>query len=190
MRPVRTLIPSMRPSSFISLGAMELQDLMVAEHNLAPSSYDRAKVMKKCENALRACGVPESMVRPSEVTAIYWVVKLDLSTPGAEGEPRSFNDLSELLPDFLGGNITVGVLRVLAKCISRASRNNEIDVWDYHAGYEDWIARQDRAPAQWRTLDSPGRAPVRCQEESTGRCQEAREVRRFHRRRDRVNGEG
>ena len=71
---------------FISLGAM-LQDLMVAEHNLAPSSYDRAKVMKKCENALRACGVPESMVRPSEVTAIYWVVKLDLSTPGARASP-------------------------------------------------------------------------------------------------------
>jgi hypothetical protein len=123
---------------FIKLGALQ-HDLMVAEHNLAPSSYDRAAVMKKCESALRACGVPESMVKPQEVTAIYWIVKLDLSKPGEEGEPRSFYDVAELLPDWLGGNLTVGVLRVLAKCLSRQSGNDEIDVWDYRVDYESWM---------------------------------------------------
>jgi hypothetical protein len=42
------------------------------------------------------------------------------------------------LPDWLGGNLSVGVLRVLEKCISRVSKNEELDVWEYRAGFEDW----------------------------------------------------
>ena len=117
---------------------MELVGLAYAEHQLAPNSYDRATVMKKCENVLRLCQVPESMVKPQELTAIYWFVLLDRSIPSADpSESRSFNhDIT--ISEWVGGNITMGSLRVLTKVISRASKNDELDLWDYREGYEDW----------------------------------------------------
>ena len=131
-------------------------NLMIAEHNLAPSGFDRAKVMKKCETALRVCGVPEYLVRPQEVTAVYWVVRLDRSTPGGEDEPRTFA-VDEIPADWYGGNLTVGVLRSLAKCILRVSKNDETDVWEYRDGYEDWardkIARLRRGELSIRQVE-------------------------------------
>jgi hypothetical protein len=133
--------PSDATPHWVNFGAM-LNDLMVAEHNLAPSAYDRARVAKKCETALRVCGVPESMIRPHEITAIFWTFKLDRSIPPAsEGEARTFPSDplgQDAATDWFGGNITVGALRVLAKCISRASKNDELDVWEYRDGYESW----------------------------------------------------
>jgi hypothetical protein len=129
--------PSDATPRYVGLGSM-LHDIEVAEHNLAPSSYDRAKVMKKCETALRVCGVPESMVRPQELTGVFWTVKLDRSTPPAsEGEPRTFS-VDATPAEWFGGNITTGALRVLAKSISRVSKNDELDVWEYRDGYETW----------------------------------------------------
>ena len=49
----------------------------------------------------------------------------------------AFHNLSELLPDWLCGNLTVGVLHALEKCILGVSKNEELDVWEICAGYED-----------------------------------------------------
>ena len=79
--------------------------------------------------------MPEYYVKPQEMVSVFWVVRLDLSKPAeAEGEPRTFYDVSELLTDWLGGNLSIGVLRVLEKCISRTSKNDELDVWEYRDG--------------------------------------------------------
>ena len=61
-------------------------NIIVKERNIASGAYDRAKIMKKFETAVRLCNVPESMVKPQEITALYWLVRLDRSTSGAEGE--------------------------------------------------------------------------------------------------------
>jgi hypothetical protein len=116
---------------------LDLANLAWEEHKLAPNSFDRAAIMKKGETVLRLCQVPESMVKPQELTHLYWVVKLDRSTPGAEGEARTF--ATDAIPEeWFGGNITTGALRVLEKCIKRVSKNEEIDQWEYVPGYEDW----------------------------------------------------
>jgi hypothetical protein len=124
--------------------AQTIYNLMVREFNIAPNGYDRAAVIKKCETALRLCGVPESMVRPQEIASYLWIVKLDRSTPGVEGEPRSFS-ADETPADWFGGNIKLTALRVLARCIVRQSKNDELDVWEYKDGYEahvrQWIKR-------------------------------------------------
>jgi hypothetical protein len=60
------------------------------------------------------------MVEPNWLVGMYWVVLLDCSTPGAEGEARSF-DRSEFPSQWFGGNISVSVLRTLSRCIKRVS---------------------------------------------------------------------
>jgi hypothetical protein len=116
----------------------ELGNLAIDEHNLAPNSYDRAVVMKKAENVLRLCQVPESMARPQELTAVFALVMLDCSIPSTDpSEPRTFNH-EITISEWVRGNITMGSLRVLAKVISRASKANELDSWDYREGYENW----------------------------------------------------
>ena len=100
--------------------------------------------MKRFETALRLCNVPESMVRPQEIAALYWLVQLDRSTPGKEGEARSYPPDAPGA-DWFGGNITLSTLRVLAKCIDRVSKGNELDVWEFREGFEshvrEWIKR-------------------------------------------------
>ena len=128
---------------YAEFGAM-CHNLMVDERNLAPSAYERPAVVKKCETALRLCGVAESMVRPNELIAVFWIVKLDRSTAGAEGEARSFAT-DEVPPSWFSGNITIGAMRILAKCISNTSKKGEVDLYEYKEGYEansrDWIKR-------------------------------------------------
>jgi hypothetical protein len=121
--------------------ARDLNNLAVKEHNLAPKSYDRAAVMKKAENVLRLCQVPESMIRPQELTAIFWLMMLDCSTASSEAsEPRTFkHDIN--VSEWIGGNLTMGSLRVLAKCISRPSKANELDTWEYRAEYQEWTKK-------------------------------------------------
>jgi hypothetical protein len=120
--------------------ARVLGNLAVKERNLAPNSYDRAAFMKKAENVLRLCQVPESMVRPNEWAGIFGLVMLDCSTPSADpSEPRSFNHSIDL-DEWVQGNLTMGVLRLLVKVIDRPSKSNpnELDTWEYKDGYEDW----------------------------------------------------
>jgi hypothetical protein len=141
--------------NFVRLSTMEY-NIMVAEHKLAPGSYERAKVMKKCETALRVAGVRESMVRPQEVAALLWVVKLDRSTPGGEGEARTFA-ADDTPSDWFGGNLTLGVLRVLAKLTSRVSKDGELDLWEYKDGYEmksrEWINRLRKGELSIRMVE-------------------------------------
>jgi hypothetical protein len=114
-----------------------LDALMTRERNKAPNSYDRATVMKKGETVLRLCQVPEYMIKPQELAQVYQVVRLDRSTPGGDGEARSF--ATDAIPDdWFGGNITIGSIRALGKCVSRTSKNEELDVWEYRDGYEVW----------------------------------------------------
>jgi hypothetical protein len=128
---------------FVGYGA-GASNLMVKRRNIAPGAYERAKVMKQFETALRLCSVPESMVKPQEITALYWLVQLDRSTPGAEGEARTYPSDAPGA-DWFGGNITLSTLRVLAKCISRVSKDGELDVWEFREGFEshvrEWIKR-------------------------------------------------
>jgi hypothetical protein len=128
---------------FVGYGA-GAGNLMVKRRNIAPGAYERAKVMKQFETALRLCNVPESMVKPQEITALYWLVQLDRSIPGAEGEARTYPSDAPGA-DWFGGNIALSTLRVLAKCISRVSKDGELDVWEFREGYEahvrEWINR-------------------------------------------------
>src|SRR5262249_40659860 len=119
---------------YVTLG-VKGNNLQIKERNLAPASYDRGAVSKKLSMAARLHGVPESMNRPHEWIAMYWVAKLDRSDPGELGKPRSFN--GDAIPaDWFGGNISYGVLRVLSAYIRRVSKDNEMDVWEFTDGFE------------------------------------------------------
>jgi hypothetical protein len=135
--------PSDLAVKFVGYG-LRAYNIMVKERNIAPGAYDRAKIMKKFETALRLCNVSESMVKPQEITAVFWLARLDRSIPGAEGEARTF-DSGEPELAWFGGNITLSTLRVLSKCIERASRSDELDVWEFKDGFEshvrEWIKR-------------------------------------------------
>ena len=135
--------PSDLAVKFVGYG-MRAHNITIKERNIAPGAYDRSKIMKKFETALRLCNVPESMVKPQEIAALYWLVRLDRSTPGAEGETRTFAAGEPDLTWF-GGNITLSTLRVLSKCIDRASKNDELDVWEFKEGFEshvhEWLNR-------------------------------------------------
>ena len=78
------------------------------------------------------------------IVGMYWVTMLDRSTPGAEGEPRSFNS-DVVFHEWFGGNVTMTALRILAKCIYRASKDDELDIYDFKEGFEahvrDWVIR-------------------------------------------------
>jgi hypothetical protein len=128
---------------FVALGAM-CHNLMVDEKNLAPGAYERPKVIAKCETALRLCNVPEYLVRPNEIVAVFWVSKLDRSTAPAEGESRTY-PVDEAPAEWFGGNLTMTALRIIAKCISRASKADETDVYDFKEGFEphvrEWVKR-------------------------------------------------
>jgi len=126
--------PADMAAEYVHLGAMGY-NLMIDEKNVRPAAYDRARTVKKLENALRLCDVPESFCKPQEILAIYWVVRLDQSiTPENEGEVRSFR--GEISADWFGGNISTKAIRSLARLISRASKKDEIDVWEYVPGME------------------------------------------------------
>ncbi len=150
---VDTVDDAKRYSEF---GAM-CHNLMVDERNLAPSAYERPAVIKKCETALRLCGIAESMVRPNELIAVFWIVKLDRSTAGAEGQARTFS-ADETPADWFGGNVTIGAMRILAKTISNSSKKNEIDLYEYKEGYEaysrDWIKRLRADQLSCRQLEA------------------------------------
>ncbi len=139
--------------------ASELMGLCVAEHNLTPNSYDRAAVIKKAENVLSLCHVNDSGLRVQELVQLYWLVRLDLSDPGKEGEPRSFK-LDALPDNYFTGNYTVGAMRVLVKCVSKTSKANELDAWDFREGYEAWTRnmikrlRDESAPLSVRQVES------------------------------------
>jgi hypothetical protein len=128
---------------YVSCGR-ELSDLAVKERNIAPGSYERAKIIKKGETTLRVLNVTESMVRPNELIGMYQVLLLDRSTPGAEGEGRSY-DRSEIPADYFSGNLVVGVLRTLASCIGNVEKKGELDVYEYKSGFEpvmrDWTKK-------------------------------------------------
>ena len=57
---------------------------------------------------------------------------------------RTF-DCGEPETSWFGGNITLSTLRVLSKCIDRASKSDELDVWEFREGFEphvrEWIKR-------------------------------------------------
>jgi hypothetical protein len=141
---------------YAEFGAM-CHNLMVDERNLAPSAYERPAVIKKCETALRLVGVAESMVRPNELIAVFWIVKLDRSTAGAEGGARSFAT-DEVPASWFSGNITIGAMRILAKCISNSSKKGEVDLYEYKPGYEassrDWIKRLRADALSCRQLEA------------------------------------
>ena len=78
------------------------------------------------------------MVRPNELIAVYWLMMLDQSTStGEPGAARTFNH-EIVVSEWAVGNLTIGALRVLTKVISRASKADELDAWDYRAEYQEW----------------------------------------------------
>jgi hypothetical protein len=146
--------------------AAELMDLCRQEHNLTPNSYDRADMIKKGETVLSLCQVNDSGLKIQELVQLYWLVRLDLSEPGEPGVPRSFK--IDALPDeYFAGNYTVGAMRILAKCISKTSKANELDAWDFREGYEAWTRdiikrlRDSSAPLSVRQVESLYKAKVK-----------------------------
>jgi hypothetical protein len=141
---------------FVSYGAGSYR-LMCKEKNIAPGSYERSRVIKKFESALRLCNVPEAWVKPQEITAIHGLVRLVRSTPGAEGEARSYPS-DEASAEWFGGNITLSTLRVMAKCADRVSGKDEIDVWEFKDGYEahvrEWVTRLREGFLSLRQVES------------------------------------
>lgn len=119
---------------YVDLGRLG-HNIMIGEQKLSGGAYERKAATAKMAHALRLHGVPESMIIPDELVAIFWLSKLDGSTPGEEGQPRTFPSVATT-PEWFGGNITTGVLRVMRKLIYRASEENEIDVWEYRKGFE------------------------------------------------------
>jgi hypothetical protein len=128
---------------FIEYGRLAY-NIMVKRKNIAPNAFERAAEMKRLETALLMNGITEWMVKPQEVTALYWLAKLDRSTTPPEGEARSYP--VDATPDeWFGGNITVSTLRVLAKCIKKVSGKKELDTWEFAPHFEahvrEWIIR-------------------------------------------------
>src|SRR5262249_19294180 len=64
--------------------------------------------------------------------------KLDLSPPGAEGEPRTMHH-GPIPADWFSGNITVDALEMLAGFISRVSPQANLDVWGNRDGFESQV---------------------------------------------------
>lgn len=122
---------------YVTLG-IKGHNLQIKERNLAPASYDRAAVSKKLSMAARLHGVPESMNRPHEWISMYWVAKLDRSDPGEAGKARSFNG-DGIAPEWFGGNISYGALRIFSAYIRRVSKDDEMDVWEYADGFESTV---------------------------------------------------
>ncbi len=134
--------PADMAAEYVHLGAMGY-NLMIDEKNVRPAAYDRARTVKKLESALRLCDVPESFCKPQEILAIFWVVRLDQSiTPQNEGETRTF--MGDISADWFGGNISTKALRSLARLISRASKKDETDVWEFVPGMEQFSRQMVR----------------------------------------------
>jgi hypothetical protein len=135
--------PANAAPRYVALGAL-CDAIMAAERKRDPENYSRPAVIQKCAQALELCDVPESLVRPNEMIAAYWLAKLDRSNPGPRCEPRSFAS-SDVSADWFGGRITFGAIRVLARCIDRVSGQNELDTYEFKPGHEascrEWIIR-------------------------------------------------
>jgi hypothetical protein len=119
-------------------------NISVKRKNMAPNAYDRAAETKTLETALLLQGVTDTMVHVQEIAGLFWLTKLDRSTPGGEGEPRSFQR-DAVADSWFGGNLTFSTMRVLVKCIKRVSAKNEVDIYEYVPGFEphvrEWIIR-------------------------------------------------
>ena len=115
----------------------ELISLCVQEHNLTPNSYDRAAMIKKGETVLSLCQVNDSGLKVQELVQLYWLVRLDRSNPGEEGEPRTSRSTS-CLTITSPATTRSERMRILGRCISKASKPDELDAWDFKAGYEAW----------------------------------------------------
>ncbi len=122
----------------IDIGRMGT-DLCAKEHNLAPSSYKRSDTIKKLEHCLRVFGVPDTVIRPQVVIATYWLAKLYYSGIPEEGKPRSLHS-GPIPADFCAGNLRYSALRSLTKLLSRVSRDDEGEMWDFKEG-EEALAR-------------------------------------------------
>ncbi len=119
---------------FVELGRLGYE-LLIDEYRASPGTYDRGVVLKKMGTALRLSGIPESMVRPHEIVALYWVARLDRSIPGGRRKPRSFRG-DEIPAEWYGDGVRLSALRLLAACISRAGKSGELDAWEYKPGME------------------------------------------------------
>jgi hypothetical protein len=141
--------------AFVGYGA-EACELMVEKKNIAPGSYDRSKVIKTFDNALALCNVATT-VKPQEMIQVYWFVQLVRSTPGAEGEARTYPG-GPPPADWFGGNLLESVLRVMAKTITRVSKDGELDCWEFKPGYEpsvrDWVDRLRRGVLSLRQVET------------------------------------
>src|SRR5262249_28542651 len=105
---------------YLTLG-VKANNLQVKERSLAPSSYDRAAVSKKLSMAARLHGLPESMNRPHEWIAMYWVANLDRADPREAGQPRPFQGAA-VAAEWFGRDLSGGALRGVSASSQPASK--------------------------------------------------------------------
>ena len=125
---------------YVTLGGM-YKNIQDAEHKLNPSGYKRSTTSENVKIAARIAGVPESVNEPDCFAKAYWLAMLDRSTPGRDGESRTF-DHSPIPGDWFGGNLSYGAMRVLFPTIKRMSEDTECDVWEFNPGWEAWVRDQ------------------------------------------------
>jgi hypothetical protein len=121
---------------YVTLGAMA-NGIMLEEHRTA--TYLRHDVSRNIKRAAEEAGVPDSLNKPHEFIAAYWLAKLDLSTPGSSPDDPRILHQGDIPPEWFEGDVTYGVLRKLFPCIHRTSNDTELDAWDFNPGWEPWV---------------------------------------------------
>jgi hypothetical protein len=133
----QALNPKDSGKTYVHLGTM-FHNIMTEEFKATPGSYDREGASVNCKAAARLAGVPESRNLPHEFAAAFWLCMLDRSTPGGPGEPRTFSH-EQPKDDWFAGNVSYAALRVLFPLIKRASKNDELDSWEFTSDvWEGW----------------------------------------------------
>jgi hypothetical protein len=113
----------------------ELNELLKARFDLAPASYNRSSAIKLAETALALIGLSED-IRATEMLQSYWFVNLLRSTPGDKGNTRTYAKDKTIPSDFFTGNFLKSVVRELDNTIEPMSKDGELEVWDFRAGFE------------------------------------------------------
>jgi hypothetical protein len=132
------LDPSDSGRTYVTLGHLAFQ-ILAEEHRLNPGGFKRSTVSENIKNAGRYAGVPESRNLPHEFTSAYWLARLDQSTPGETGMPRTWGP-DQISENWFGGNLTYAALRLLFPTMFQVDASDtELETREFKPGWEAWV---------------------------------------------------